>query len=426
MGLNILLASDHYPPFIGGAHRQTQLLARELSQRGHTISVATSWQKGLPDIDSSDGFPVYRVRQLRNVLPQLVSSNHQQHQPPFPDPVSMAALRRIILQVQPDIVHAYGWISFSCAIALADQNIPMALAVRDYAYTCPRRTLLQDGHVMCSGPGFSKCMRCSVKLYGKVKGWAATLGVLLTQAALRNKVRGMHYISSYTQEVMQRDFGSATAGDTRFRQPIIEATIPSFMDTSELEDHLDQKPELQAYLRLLPEEPFILFVGALRRVKGIYQLLDAYQKLSAPPPLVLIGTIENDTPKEFPSGVHVLQNFPHQAVLAAWERSLFGVFPSLWAEPLGSVVYEAMSRGRTAIGTTPGGHTDMIIPGKTGLLVAAGDVAGLADAMTKLVQDPELRRAYERASLDHSQHFTADVTIPKFEQFYRDVIQAGA
>ncbi len=28
--LHVLLASDHYPPFIGGAHRQTQLLAHDL------------------------------------------------------------------------------------------------------------------------------------------------------------------------------------------------------------------------------------------------------------------------------------------------------------------------------------------------------------------------------------------------------------
>jgi len=32
MSLRILLVSDHYPPFIGGAHRQTHLLAKELSQ----------------------------------------------------------------------------------------------------------------------------------------------------------------------------------------------------------------------------------------------------------------------------------------------------------------------------------------------------------------------------------------------------------
>src|SRR5690348_392311 len=60
MGLNILLASDHYPPFIGGAHRQTQLLAHELYQRGHRVSVATVWHGGLPAEEADDGIQVYR------------------------------------------------------------------------------------------------------------------------------------------------------------------------------------------------------------------------------------------------------------------------------------------------------------------------------------------------------------------------------
>jgi hypothetical protein len=48
MTLKILLATDHYPPFIGGAHRQVQLLAQELSRRGYNVSVATVWHGGLP------------------------------------------------------------------------------------------------------------------------------------------------------------------------------------------------------------------------------------------------------------------------------------------------------------------------------------------------------------------------------------------
>ena len=47
--MKILLVSDSYPPFIGGAHRQTQLLGQELHRRGHQVSVATVWSRGLPE-----------------------------------------------------------------------------------------------------------------------------------------------------------------------------------------------------------------------------------------------------------------------------------------------------------------------------------------------------------------------------------------
>src|SRR5581483_9169321 len=157
---------------------------------------------------------------------------------------------------------------------------------------------------------------------------------------------------------------------------------------------------LRARLDELPSEPFLLFVGALRRVKGVYELLEAYEQLSDPPPLVLLGTYEDDSPTAFPPGVLVLDDFPHDAVLEACERCLFGVMPSLWPEPLGTVVAEVMSRGRPVIGTRPGGHEDMIVHGETGLLVPRGDVPALVQAMRTLLEDAELKaRMGEAASV---------------------------
>ena len=42
--VRILIASDRYPPFIGGAQRQTWLIAHELERREHRVVVATVWQ----------------------------------------------------------------------------------------------------------------------------------------------------------------------------------------------------------------------------------------------------------------------------------------------------------------------------------------------------------------------------------------------
>ena len=124
----------------------------------------------------------------------------------------------------------------------------------------------------------------------------------------------------------------------------IEAIIPSFREDDEDTAYSDDA-EVQQYLEQLPGEPYILFVGALRRVKGVQQLLDAYEQLEEAPPLVLIGTWESDSPDRLPPGVQVLPNLPHRAVMAAWEGALFGVIPSLWPEPLGSVVYEGHEPG---------------------------------------------------------------------------------
>ena len=58
---------------------------------------------------------------------------------------------------------------------------------------------------------------------------------------------------------------------------------------------------------------------------------------------------------------------------------------------------KGMSRGKAVIGTTPGGHTDMIVDGVTGLLVPPGDVDALRAAMQTLLDDPELCVRFGRA-----------------------------
>src|SRR5689334_2083233 len=124
MGLRILLAADHYPPFIGGAHRQTQLLGHELRARGHAVAIATIWQVGLPAVQDDMGVQVHRLKQLRALRPGADRDPAQRYPPPFPDPVTVWELRRLINRFKPDLVHTYGWLSYSVAVALLGKNIP--------------------------------------------------------------------------------------------------------------------------------------------------------------------------------------------------------------------------------------------------------------------------------------------------------------
>jgi glycosyltransferase involved in cell wall biosynthesis len=409
--VRVLLATDHYPPFIGGAHIQSRLLARELLDRGHDVAVATMWQCGHDAVEHDHGVPVHRLRQLRT-LPGLARQRRQRHHPPFPDPVTVVAMRRLIARFKPDIVHSFGWIGYSCATALVGLDTPLVLIARDYGYGCANRTLLHDGKD-CSGPQLVKCMGCAGRYYGRPRGWIAALSVLGGRALLRRKTSAVHSISEYVGEIMRRDFVKSAS---RIESRIIHDIIGP-------ESEVSAPAKLERYLRQLPEEPFMLFVGAIRPVKGVNDLLTAYRALENAPPLVLIGTIEADSPASFPAGVVVLEDFPHDAVLAAADRCLFGVMPSLWAEPLGNVVAEVMSRGKPVIGTTPGGHEDMIVDGETGLLVPRRDIRALIDAMSRLSSDAALRERLGIAAGLRAREFAAGVSLPRIEQLYGELLE---
>lgn len=411
--MRVLLASDHYPPFVGGAQRQTQLLAQQLHARGHEVRVATVWNDELPDRSQDGAVPVIRLRQLRT-LPVVKGRPRRRHQPPFPDPVTVVELRRLVREFRPDVVHVAGWMAFSASAALAGTDVPLVYSARDYGFTCATATLLNRGRA-CSGPALGKCLACAGEYYGRPRGWIAVGGVAASAPLLRRRATGIHAVSSYVAEIAERDLYRGVGGPA-----VAPAVIGSF--------RVDEPEEEVAAAELpaaLPDEPFILFVGALRRVKGLAVLFDAYRRLESPPPLVLIGTLERDTPTDVPDGAVILSQLPHAAVLRAWDRSLFGVMPSLWPEPFGSVVHEAMSRGRPVIGTTPGGHADMITDGETGFLVPAGDVDALTAAMRRLLDDPQLCADMGERARDASAAFDAADAIPRFERLYRDAVAAA-
>jgi glycosyltransferase involved in cell wall biosynthesis len=418
--MRILLATDHYPPFIGGAHRQAKLLAAGMAERGHTVDVATPWHGGLQDEEAEDGVTVHRLRELRTAVPSFVRSSKQRHQPPFPDPVSIAGLRRLFARLEPDLIHAYGWLAFSVAAALGRRRLPLLISARDYGYFCATRTLLRKGEEPCAGPAPLKCASCSVDYYRGPKGLAATAGVYMCRPILARKMTGLHSVSGFVHEVTRRYLFGAQGAP----KGLVEVVIPSFQEVDPASEVDAGDPAVAPYLAELPEERFILFVGAFRKVKGLETLFEAYRRLESPPPLVLMGTYERDSPAEFPPEAIVITDVPHRAVMAAWDRALFGVMPSLWSEPFGATVAEAMNRGRPVIGTRPGGHVDMIDE-SAGLLVPQGDAGALAEAMAKLIGDEDLRERYGRAAAERARAFAASAVLPRFEQAYRDVIAAG-
>jgi glycosyltransferase involved in cell wall biosynthesis len=409
--VRILLISDSYPPLVGGATRAAKQLADAMAERGHAVEVVTVFQPGTAERELEGAVVVNRVRSTTQRVPALSEDPYRENAPPYPDPELVLRIRRIVGRFDPDVVHSYGWLTPSAALALTGSGVPMLLSIRDYGNFCALRTLFRDGEP-CTGPAPLKCLSCAGSHYGPLKGTVATVAVLASRGLVRRRIRGLHSCSGFAQEMAHRFLvDAADAG-------LPDADLPDWRDPDSAGEGPD--PDI---LATLPERPFILFVGALRRIKGIEQLLTAYGRLEDPPPLVLIGGRAPDSPP-IPAAVTVLGGVSHPTVMAAWDRALFGVFPSILPEPLGNVIHEAMSRGRAVIGTEPGGHGEMIADGDNGLLVPGGDAAALAGAMETLLADPDRRDRMGARGRELAERFTAAAVIPRLEQLYREVAAA--
>jgi glycosyltransferase involved in cell wall biosynthesis len=74
------------------------------------------------------------------------------------------------------------------------------------------------------------------------------------------------------------------------------------------------------------------------------------------------------------------------------------VVPSTWPDPLPTVVLEAMRAGCVVIASCHGGAVEMIEDERSGLLVPPQDVRAFAAAVSRAVDDADLRQAIGAAA----------------------------
>jgi glycosyltransferase involved in cell wall biosynthesis len=115
--------------------------------------------------------------------------------------------------------------------------------------------------------------------------------------------------------------------------------------------------------------------------------------------------------------------------LTGWQQNMQKLWPGITClvhtaecEPFGRAIIEAMAHKVPVIAASGGGPSEIIESGKTGILVKAGDIDELSEAMLRIAQDNELAKnlgqaGYRRAISD----FTAEKTAAQMRQIYSQV-----
>ncbi len=142
----------------------------------------------------------------------------------------------------------------------------------------------------------------------------------------------------------------------------------------------------------------IAFVGRLVTEKGIWTLVEAVKGLSVSVELDIVGegpllpTLRDVVEREAMSTrVNLLGYLPPERICEVLVRSGLLVTPSIWEEPLGLVVLEAMACGVPVVASSVGGIPEIVQHNLNGLLVKPGDPDALARAITLIIDDPRLR-----------------------------------
>ena len=169
----------------------------------------------------------------------------------------------------------------------------------------------------------------------------------------------------------------------------------------------------------------LLFVGSDFERKGGADLMAVFRnRLQETCELHLVT---KQPPPDLPHHVHVYTDFDanDERLAALYRSSDIFVLPT-HADLSSWVLLEAMASGCATISTPVGGIVNIVQHGKSGLLVAPGDLGGLASAITSLVGDPALRSrmgAIGRQLVERN--FNAEVNVPRILQLMKNLVDAS-
>lgn len=194
--------------------------------------------------------------------------------------------------------------------------------------------------------------------------------------------------------------------------------------------------EFDAKSASVPESPAptgeVLEIGTVARLepqKGVRFLIEAISLL--PKDLKTRLWIAGGGPEELELRQHAaklnLENIiflgTRRDVPALMKRFDLFVLPSLW-EGLPNAVLEAMAAGRPVVATRVDGTPEAVAEGVTALLVPPKDPPALAEAISCLLRDPEMRRRFGEAGRARvEKEFRMELMVERTQEEYRRALE---
>jgi glycogen synthase len=406
--MRIAILTNEYPPHIyGGAGVHVEYLTRELARvedGNHSIEILCFGDQQIRDGNLS----------VRGVMPigtiPSQDPRHAKFQETMLRNLEMAGMLKDI-----DVVHCHTWYTH-LAGCLVKQLTGARLVLTTHSLEPHRPWKVEQ-----LGSAYNASSWVERTAYENADG------VIAVSASMRDDVQSLY-------------------GVPRDKIRVIHNGI----DLNQYRPKPD--PGVLARFGIDPNQPFVLFVGRITRQKGIIHLVEAIKSIRDGVQVVLCAGAP-DTPeigREMAARVEkarlessnpiiwIPEIVPKDEIIALYTQASLFVCPSVY-EPFGIINLEAMACGTPVVASAVGGIIEVVIPGKTGLLVPVDAEGGtdfepkdparfaldLADAINRLIDDPERLKEMGARSRERVEHFFSWTSIARWTMdFYWDLVQA--
>ncbi|GLY98092.1 glycosyltransferase [Actinoplanes sp. NBRC 103695] len=382
--MRILIAADTYAPDVNGASYFAQRLAQALvpSHEVHVVCPATSAESRTV---FNDGVVEHRVRSL----PVMRRKGFR-----FCAPVGLiAAARRILEFVRPDVVHVQSHFMLSRAVITAANQLGIPV--------------IATNHFMPEN--LTHYLPIGAAMRAKVQKWAwADCARVFTKADV---------VTAPTP------YAAALAESKGVPGPVLP--ISCGMDLSRF--HAGTPAAAFRLKYRVPQRPTIAYVGRLDKEKNLDVLvraLPAVRRRVADAQLVLIGT--GDQQHRLEALAHrlgvgdalIFTGFVDDADLAAAYASADVFVNAGTAELQSLVTLEAMASGLPVLGADASALPHLVHHGHNGFLFPPGDADRLAEHLVTVLSDHHKATAMGVRSRAIAELHDVATTVKEFERLY--------
>jgi glycosyltransferase involved in cell wall biosynthesis len=366
-------------PKLGGQEAVVDALARHFLRLGHEPMVLAPQPRG--KVHKRDGelpYPVFRHPRFYSTRRFVSIYRH--------------FLLRLLARQKVDLIHCHDVYPTGYVASLCRRQMPLPLVITSHGGD------VKEGNIRISKPGMRPRYQQAIR----------AADALIS-------------IGRFTEEGFR-----ALVPDG----PPIHS-IPNGIDFDPYDRPAPRPADLDA--RIQPGE-YCLFLGRLKKRKGVDVLLDAMAQLPAAEniELVIAGVGEEQAAIELQIArlklndrVRLVGRVDGDAKIWLLQNALATVMPSTMWEAFPLVLLESAAAGRPIIGTRVPGIVDLIDPGVTGLLAAAESANELAEAMKTVRSDRTRADEMGRAARRFAEQYSWDAVARRHIELYEELVRRG-
>ena len=194
------------------------------------------------------------------------------------------------------------------------------------------------------------------------------------------------------------------------------------------DDYIYRK-KLRESFGLEKDDFFILSIGRMDPIKDFETLIRAFNLIITDSPDAKLWIAGGGNQSYYNKLKALIKSFnlEDRALLLGTRRDVYDLLIACDIFVLSSVteaasmtILEAMAACKPVIATETGGNPELVIQGKTGILVPVGNKTALAKALLQLLKNPELRSRMGQAGRQRlEKHFTMECILPWYRMLYQ-------